>query len=482
MPFGLSFGLSQWGIVLMLWKTRPQNLPGNPGPFAFAGLDWVGEWISNVRDFIYVRSEDNVFIQRPNKAFHLNDEGVTLMKALLDGQPIEDILAPHANNPQAIQDTGQFLLDLRQMLKEGIDDTYESSAVEKIPFKMGFSKLPVLSEIAVTYKCNAACQFCYAGCNCTTNPVGNDKEMTLDEIKTVLDRIRNEAKVPSVSFTGGEATLRKDLHEMIRYARSIGMRVNLITNGMASTEKVVAKLVDAGLHSVQVSIEGTTAAMHDEITATPGAYKRAVAAVHRYREAGIHVNTNTTITRINRNDALEFPEYTKNTLKLDAFSMNLMIPTGSGALNDKLVVSYTELGPILEKIQAESLRLGVEFKWYSPTPMCMFNPIVHGLGNKGCSACDGLISVGADGQVLPCASYDKPLGNLLNRSFDSIWQTEAAKTYRNKSLAHELCKSCENFHICNGACPLYWRHMGFDELNAVAGMANDRPNRVDDHG
>ena len=68
--------------------------------------------------------------------------------------------------------------------------------------------------------------------------------------------------MPSVSFTGGEATLRPDLQDMIRHARGLGMRVNLITNGiLAASPAYVRTLCAAGLHSAQVSVEGTTAAV-----------------------------------------------------------------------------------------------------------------------------------------------------------------------------------------------------------------------------
>jgi radical SAM protein with 4Fe4S-binding SPASM domain len=66
--------------------------------------------------------------------------------------------------------------------------------------------------------------------------------------------------------------------------------------------------------------------------------------------------------------------------------------------------------------------------------------------------------------VLPCASFADPVGNFLKQDFTSIWQSLNAKKYREKSLAHPQCQRCEHFHICNGACPIYWQHMGFDEL------------------
>jgi radical SAM protein with 4Fe4S-binding SPASM domain len=169
-------------------------------------------------------------------------------------------------------------------------------------------------------------------------------------------------------------------------------------------------------------------------------------------------------------ECVEFPGFVKEQLGNEKFSMNLIIPTGSGAVHDELIVPYREIGEHLEKILTSSEQQGVEFMWYSPVPMCIFNSVVFGLGNKGCSACDGLLSVGANGDVLPCASYDAPVGNLLRQDFSELWQSEQARNFREKALAHPQCRMCDNFTICHGACPLYWRHVGFHELSAVMGF------------
>ena len=100
----------------------------------------------------------------------------------------------------------------------------------------------------------------------------------------------------------------------------------------------------------------------------------------------------------------------------------------------------------------------------------MFNSIVHGLGNKGCSACDGLLSVAANGDVLPCASYAAAVGNLRRDDFAAIWHTPAAVRLRAKQFAHPQCQVCEHFALCNGACPLYWRQFGFTELCQTTGF------------
>lgn len=274
----------------------------------------------------------------------------------------------------------------------------------------------------------------------------------------------HDAKVPSVSFTGGERTLVPELPDLIRHAKNLGMRVNLITNGTRVTADLAADLAGAGLDSAQVSLEGVTPATHDAMVGVPGSFEKTLAAVRALHRTGIHTHTNTTITRANLDECVQFPRFVRDELDLDRFSMNLIIPTGSVPSNHELIVRYNEIGPVLERLIAESERWETEFMWYSPVPMCLFNSIPHGLGNKGCGACDGLISVAPNGDVLPCASFDDSVGNLLTQGFEAVWQGEKARRYRDKGLAPAGCRDCEDFHICNGACPLYWREMGCAEL------------------
>ncbi|PIE33923.1 radical SAM/SPASM domain-containing protein [candidate division KSB3 bacterium] len=427
-------------------------------------LTWVDEFIAHVRPYIFVRTEDNLLIKRPNQAQKLNAAGAKMLKTLLDGQSIHSLLEDVGPHPQKTVDIANFLYAVRQQLDGGLDRFSENPAVDVQPFDMAFSDYPVLSEIAITYCCNLKCAFCYAGSGCTQNPTGSDEEMRAEEVKKVLWKIFHQAQVPSVSFTGGEPTLVPELPELIRYAKNLGMRVNLITNGTMITQEMAENLADHGLDSAQVSLEGVSAATHDSLVGFPGAYSKTLAAVKHLKTAGIITHTNTTISRANQDECVQFPQFVKDRLNCDTFSMNLIIPAGSGAVHDDLIVPYSEIGGLLKRILDASKEQNVEFMWYSPVPMCMFNTIVYGLGNKGCSACDGLLSVGANGDVLPCASYDDSVGNLLHEDFWDIWQSRTAIRYRQKKLAHEICQECEHFAVCNGACPLYWRQVGFDEL------------------
>ena len=274
---------------------------------------WVDEFFQNVKPYIYVRAEDNLLIKRPNQVQKLNKTGTKILKALLDGAKIKDVLKIINSEEKEIQ-IYQFLTAIRESIDGQIDIFTSNPAVEKKPFEMNFSEFPVLSELAITYRCNLKCAFCYAGCNLTQNPINSDKELTTKELKNIISKIFNQAKVPSISFTGGEPTLRKDLPELISYAKKLGMRVNLISNGTLIDKNKAEELVAAGLDSVQISIEGIDAKTHDHLVGKKGAFDLSVAAINILKQTGIHTHTNTTLNRHNIGQSAHFPDFVKNEL------------------------------------------------------------------------------------------------------------------------------------------------------------------------
>jgi radical SAM protein with 4Fe4S-binding SPASM domain len=290
--------------------------------------------------------------------------------------------------------------------------------------------------------------------------------MSTGEVIKVLKIIRQKAKVPSVSFTGGEPLLRSDILRLTAEAVRIGLRVNLITNATCLPGTDLAEnLAQAGLTSAQVSLEGPTADIHDHITDHPGSFDKTLAGLGLLREAGIHVHTNTTINTANVDHLSALVERVAE-LKLKRMSMNLIIPAGT-ARSRELQIPYHRIGAIVDRVRLAARKNNIEFMWYSPTPMCLYNPLAAGLGNKSCAACDGLLSVSPTGDVLPCSSYPEPVGNLFKQPFDQIWNNAKAKFLRSKSYAPAECSGCEDFTACAGACPLYWSAMGTEELSAI---------------
>ena len=430
----------------------------------YSHIRWVDEYIARVAPYIHVREHDHLLIKIPNEAHKMNAPGIAILKTLLDGESVYSVVDRYPDKEQVSRDLHYFFCDVMALLKGCYHERDGRQAVEQRPFALPFNTLPVLSEIAVTYRCNLACQFCYAACGCRKD--AGAEECRTSQLKQVLTMIREEAEVPSVSFTGGEPMLREDLPELVRFAKSLKMWTNLITNGTLVTKSQAEILKAAGLDSAQVSLEAGDACLHDRIVRCPGAFQKTLTGLRALREAGVRVHTNTTISALNR-DHLNAILTLVREEGFNKFSMNLLMPEGSAVTHlTDMLIRYSETGEIVLAVQEEARRLGLEFMWYSPTPLCIFNPIVHGLGNRGCAACDGLLSIAPNGDILPCSSFPQPMGNILDMQgrFRDLWAGPAFQYFQQKRFAHERCQACEDLAVCNGGCPLYWRQVGYDEL------------------
>jgi len=439
--------------------------PFADSPDVFA---WVDDYFANVRPHFDVRDRDHLLIVLPNRAVKLNRSGLAILRFLRNGGSIGRLLESIGPQPQRRADLFHFLCDFRAIINNCLGEGQGRKAVRVAPFDSDFNCLPVLSEIAVTYRCNLRCRFCYAACGCrgsANGPAGS--ELSTRQVVRLLEVIRREAEVPSVSFTGGEPALRADLEELVAAARTVGLRCNLITNGTLIDQERADRLRQAGLASAQVSLEGPDASIHDALTGVEGSFDKTIAGLSALRRAGIHTHTNTTINAVNAPHLARLVDMLAG-LGLRRMSANLVIPSGSAA-DLSLQVSYTRIGEIVERLRHQARQRGIEFMWYSPTPMCLFNPLANGLGNKSCAACDGLLSIAPNGDVLPCSSYPQPVGNLLRQEFDQVWNSAQAVFFRRKKQAPAQCEGCEDFNACAGACPLYWSAMGTGELAGARG-------------
>ncbi len=420
---------------------------------------FASSFVESTRDYVFVRPEDNLLILRPNRIHYLNRTATDLLHALYNQWPVDVValvaqMAQRYDVPetQVRQDLDKLLRSLALVLE---DKAGCAPAVKITPFGTHQRMYPVLSEIALTYRCQNRCFFCYASSPDRGRTV---PEMSTDEVKLVLDKIVDQARVPTVSFTGGEPTLRPDLADLIAHARDRGLRTNLITNGIrCADDGYVTRLAEAGLNSAQVSIEAGDAANHDMVVDHPGAFERTLQGVRNLKAADVHTHTNTTINARNWQVLPALIDLLAE-MGQEYLSMNMVIRTG-GAVGTS-DVNYEQIGDIVLALKKRAEERGMRFVWYSPVPYCLFNPAAHGLGSQSCSAADGLLSIAPDGQVLPCSSFEQGVGNLVREDFDTIWNRRAARYWRNKDFVPPGCKDCHLVDICCGACPLYWDEQG----------------------
>jgi radical SAM protein with 4Fe4S-binding SPASM domain len=425
-------------------------------------LGWIDGFYRDIKDHLFLREEDNVLILPPNRVYKLNAAAAAILKHLSSGAGIHSF--PGIMPGQRTSEVQDFFTALKSFYQGAEGKGYSANAVSQVAYDFRFTRLPVLGEIAVTYRCNNRCQFCYASCGESPGISGERRrELSTVQLRRIIRIFKEKAKIPFFSFTGGEPLLRRDLEKLISYAVGTGLKVNLVSNGTFVDRGRARSLYRSGLRTAQISIEANGPEIHDELTGVPGSFSRTLSGIEALQDSGIRVQTNTTISRVNAHLAAKMPRFLRER-GVSRFAMNLYIPSGRGLSHARLFLPYSAIPPIIEEVRREARRLGMVFYWYSPVPLCHYNPIARGLGNKACAAMDGLLSVSPSGDVLPCSSYPEPIGNILRQDFADIWFSRRAAYFKNKRYAPQECNGCDKFVACQAACPLYWRYAGTEEI------------------
>jgi radical SAM protein with 4Fe4S-binding SPASM domain len=306
---------------------------------------------------------------------------------------------------------------------------------------------PPRMDLALTYRCNNNCFFCYTG--------GPQKvpEMSTSRWKTALDILWHNG-VPQVVFTGGEPTLRPDLIELVDYAREFV--TGLVTNGRKLSQ-LAGELKRVSLDYVQVSLESAQPEIHDRMVGAEGAWRETTSGIRAALSAGLEVITNTTLTKDN---LAVFPDLVRSgpDLGLKVMACNTLICSGRGTCSKKdSGVSMEDLKSNLSKALDAAAGAGIRLEWYSPTCYRQFNPLQFGFGAKACSAAQYNMTIEPDGSVIPCQSWFKEkTGHILKNPWKEIWNHPVNTGLREKSYlkGREECQGCEYLQSCCGGCPL----------------------------
>ncbi len=306
---------------------------------------------------------------------------------------------------------------------------------------------PPRMDLALTYRCNNNCYFCYTG-----GP-RSGRELNTAEWKKAIDKLW-ESGVPQIVFTGGEPTLRDDLVELVDHSREFV--TGLVTNGRKLVD-LAAALCKAELDYVQISWESHLPEVHDKMVGIPGAWKETTDGIREALKQDLSVITNTTLTRDNL--AL-FPELVRagSALGLKTMACNTLICSGRGTCCQKEAgLTPDELKRALTAALGAAQKAEVKLEWYTPTCYKQFNPLDFGFGVKACSAAQYNMTVEPDGSVIPCQSWFKDkIGNILEDPWTQIWNHPVAAGFRNKDYVRgrKECEECEYLNQCYGGCPL----------------------------
>jgi radical SAM protein with 4Fe4S-binding SPASM domain len=396
---------------------------------------------------------NGLLIINANTVLFLNETSTAYAYFLMQGLTTEEVVSEvrsiyRVKKKQARADYEKLIFTVSTLAQTEEVDPISYLDLKKIePFSQEYSA-PLRVDMALTFRCQNTCVHCYAGGSHETD------ELTTDEWKQVIDRL-HEVGVFILTFTGGEPTLKEDLPELLSYGQNKGLVTGLITNGRGLTDKKYVKSLEAsGLDFVQVTLESHKPKIHDLMSGEDGSWKETVAGIKNLIPTQIYTTTNTTLSKHNAGEFLETMDFLKE-LGVAAFGCNSLIYSGKARdVIDDFVLPLEDLKILLPKVHDKAAKLGLKFLWYTPTQYCRFNPVKLGLGIKSCSAAMINMCVAPNGDVYPCQSYFKSLGNILKKPWKNIWNHPLALSIRNREYVEPKCKECPQLQICGGGCPL----------------------------
>jgi MoaA/NifB/PqqE/SkfB family radical SAM enzyme len=362
--------------------------------------------------------------------------------------------------------------------------------------------MPTFVQLRVTNLCNLRCKMCGqwgdtgifrshsapdAGDGALERAriqelIGAKRQLSLSDYVRLLDEIA--AWQPIVSLFGGEPLLYPDILPLVREIKKRGLTCTIITNG-GRLEPLAEELVDSGIDSIAVSIDGPPD-RHDAIRGRAGSFEKAAAgvrAIARARERAKRALPMQIailpITELNIDVVAPAVEALRD-LPLDTINVGLrwFVPKHAGADYER--VMREELG-----VEATSWK-GFDFEWPSGNgherqmlelvrllkglrrrrfldsargkPWTSFVPDVPAggvpeyfsnfgqtFGHDMCPVAWYFAQVEPDGEVTFCGDFpDYFIGNVRKQPFREIWEGDRASRFRAK-LAKEplpICARC----------------------------------------
>lgn len=286
---------------------------------------------------------------------------------------------------------------------------------------------PELINFEITYNCNLRCKTCFFY-------KGFPKK--IEEIKTekYLQAIKNihRSGASIVHFLGGEPFLRKDLSQLVKFAKNKGLRVIVSTNGTLLTEKNLKELKSSGLDYLAISLDGGDSETHDKIRGE-GTFDEVVKGIKKANKVGLPISICFVLTK--EGFRTIFKAY---------------------RLSKKLGVRHFSLLPFVATGRGEKYKKQIKPKLYQYFLLRVFYIVMNSklFSNSKISfhartKCQGpyFLSINPKGDVSFCnIAHTAPLkkiffGNIFEKELFDIWRSEDFTNLFVREL-YEPCRSC----------------------------------------
>jgi AdoMet-dependent heme synthase len=350
------------------------------------------------------------------------------------------------------------------------------------------SQRPFMVIWETTQACDLACKHCRA----ESQPEHHPGALSFTEGKYLVDQVIDLGKPhPLFILTGGDPFKRADIFDLTAYAAGRGLPVALSPSGtpLLNAENL-DRLKQEGCKAISLSLDGSTAAIHDSFRGVNGSYDWTVTGWKIARQLGLKLQVNTTVTRYNLFDLPDIFALVRD-LGVMTWSLFFLVPTGRGLVEDEIhpedyeavlnflydASKYVSLKTteghhykrvVLQRSYLDAHQLASEdfmqlnetyYRLRSgldqhtqflqndvPEPERMRRTPMH------VNAGDGFVFVSLLGEVFPSGYLPVSAGNVRKTTLKDIYQnSDLFKKLRNKEMLKGRCGLCEYRYMCGGS-------------------------------
>lgn len=315
----------------------------------------------------------------------------------------------------------------------------------------------------ITRACNLRCDWCYA-----LEQLAKCQNMDLEYAKELADHLKSKG-INTIILIGGEPTLYANLFELIAYLKSIGMAVEMATNGKRfSDPQFTRKIVEAGIDGINISIKGVNESEYQANTHSSG-FEQMVAGYRNLATLGVEPTISYVITSSDEEGFDAFVEMLKNE-KLNDLVIQFEKPALSMDEEVK-AMDMRDMGKFCGYIFSSMEKSGINYTIEVSFPLCLIDKdVLEDMIEKGristcCHVQKGTgIVFDVDGKVVPCNHFmgypfaDEALDPKDPDAIEALMKTEIAKQFKNTVNRYPTsrCEVCDKWPICGGGCFIRW--------------------------
>ena len=304
----------------------------------------------------------------------------------------------------------------------------------------------------LTEACNQCCRFCYNYWRDGSSPIAAPDPRL---VRKTLRKLLSQAAVGTISFSGGEPMLLRNIHDLALSVRFKGSHVNVLTNGTLLDGDAIANFLSIGVGAIQIPVLSAEASVHEYLTGLPGSWARATDAIRQVASVkpdGAYAVL--VITAVNAPGVSRTLELIRE-LGVRRVMVNRFNIGGMGLRHrSELVLDAAMLKKAFAEVEAFATAFpDMRFVSGVCTPLCMLdvNPYPH-IQFSWCSTDFSRrpVAVNYKGDVRFCNHSPYVLGNIHERNINDILNDPA--TLERYSGVPERCSGCTFLSRCNGGC------------------------------